>query len=322
MQRIVKAKTHKGRRILEARESQAIETEKRALVINGLKTSGLVNAVLSDLYILKKPAAARLSRKNDLRPFEDTGSLEFLMEKNECSLFVLGTHQKKRPHTLTLGRTFNKHLLDCIELGVLAHKPLLEFKAKLSVEGRPLLIFQGGGWELNEDLIILRNLLLDYFRGVAHEGELNLGGVERAIVVTAGGGSTIELRQYTVELKNAGGRIPHVQLEEAGPQLDFTVRRSVLADRDARAAAVKPARHVRKVKNVEAGLVGQTLGRVHLGRQDLTALSAQTRLPKALRHKRAPDEDGGDAGDAAGVDEDSDDDAGESPTGKRHRVDV
>jgi ribosome production factor 2 len=54
--------------------------------------------------MLKKPEVKQLSRKNDIRPFEDTSSLEFLCERNECAAFIYATHNKKRPHNLVLVR--------------------------------------------------------------------------------------------------------------------------------------------------------------------------------------------------------------------------
>lgn len=45
-----------------------------------------------------------LNRKNDIRPFEDVTSLEFLLDKNDCALFAVGTHNKKRPLNLVMVR--------------------------------------------------------------------------------------------------------------------------------------------------------------------------------------------------------------------------
>ena len=39
-----------------------------------------------------------MTKKNEIRPFEDINSLEFLSQKNDCSLFMVGSHSKKRPH--------------------------------------------------------------------------------------------------------------------------------------------------------------------------------------------------------------------------------
>jgi ribosome production factor 2 len=71
--------------------------------------------------LLPQTESVKFSRKNeDIRPFEAGGesSLEFYCNKGNCSLFALGTHTKKRPHNLTLGRLFDFRLYDVIELGV------------------------------------------------------------------------------------------------------------------------------------------------------------------------------------------------------------
>eukprot|EP00882_Tetradesmus_deserticola_P033999 GHRQ01038888.1.p1 GENE.GHRQ01038888.1~~GHRQ01038888.1.p1 ORF type:complete len:153 (-),score=25.90 GHRQ01038888.1:17-475(-) len=54
--------------------------------------------------------------------------LEFFCNKSNCSLFVLGSHSKKRPHNITLGRLYDFHLYDALELGVEAHRPISSFR--------------------------------------------------------------------------------------------------------------------------------------------------------------------------------------------------
>ncbi len=51
---------------------------------------------------LKKPAVKLMTRKNDIRPFEDATSIEFLTERNDCGAFALVSHNKKRPHNLVM----------------------------------------------------------------------------------------------------------------------------------------------------------------------------------------------------------------------------
>jgi ribosome production factor 2 len=83
---------------------------------------------------LKGPNLSKiLQKKNDLLPFEDVSSLEFLCQKNDCSLFGVATHNKKRPHGIVLGRTFDGVILDMIELGVNVNtlKSFSDFKREL-----------------------------------------------------------------------------------------------------------------------------------------------------------------------------------------------
>jgi ribosome production factor 2 len=77
---------------------------------------------------LKRPDAVSFSKKNDIRPFEDTSSLEFWAQKNDASFFVVGQTTKKRPHSLILARTFDYRLLDMCELGVEDWKGIASFK--------------------------------------------------------------------------------------------------------------------------------------------------------------------------------------------------
>ena len=81
---------------------EAIPETKQTLIVKGKNTSEVVNKALQDFSMLLKPNCKVLTRKNEILPFEDPMSLEFLSEKNNCSLFVFGNHSKKRPHNLTL----------------------------------------------------------------------------------------------------------------------------------------------------------------------------------------------------------------------------
>ncbi|PIO33509.1 hypothetical protein AB205_0114060, partial [Aquarana catesbeiana] len=69
-----------------------------------------------------------LFRKNMTRPFEDQTSVEFFSKKSDCSLFVFGSHNKKRPNNLIFGRMYDFHVLDMVELGMEKYVSLKEFK--------------------------------------------------------------------------------------------------------------------------------------------------------------------------------------------------
>lgn len=62
-------------------------------MLQGTKTSEVVNSVLSEIYHLKRDSAVRFTRRNEnIRPFESGGetSLEFFSLKTDCSIFVVG----------------------------------------------------------------------------------------------------------------------------------------------------------------------------------------------------------------------------------------
>jgi ribosome production factor 2 len=77
---------------------------------------------------LKRPNAISFSKKNVVRPFEDTSSLEFWSQKNDASLFVVGQSTKKRPNGLVFVRMFDHRVLDMCEVGVEKFVPMGEFK--------------------------------------------------------------------------------------------------------------------------------------------------------------------------------------------------
>ena len=79
---------------------------------------------------LKRPDAISFSKKNLIRPFEDTTSLEFWSSKNDSSLFVVGQSTKKRPDGLTLVRMYDGKVLDMCELGVEKFVSMDDFKVR------------------------------------------------------------------------------------------------------------------------------------------------------------------------------------------------
>ena len=106
-----------------------MEDPKNALILQGTKVSQVVKDVLSDISRLKQDQAVRYTRKNDVHPLEAETSMQFFCERSDCALFCLGNHNKKRPHNMVLGRTFDAQLLDMVEVGVLEHTPLSRFPA-------------------------------------------------------------------------------------------------------------------------------------------------------------------------------------------------
>lgn len=54
--------------------------------------------------MLKAPFAKMMGKKNDIHVFDDENQMEFLSQKNDASLFMIGSHTKKRPSNLVLVR--------------------------------------------------------------------------------------------------------------------------------------------------------------------------------------------------------------------------
>ena len=90
--------------------------------MQGRSTSDIVRGVLNDLHMLKKPQVTKLTKKNNVSVFEDIIPVEKLCRKFDCTLFVLGSHSKKRPNNLVIGRMFDGSLLDMIEFGITGYQ--------------------------------------------------------------------------------------------------------------------------------------------------------------------------------------------------------
>ena len=155
---------------------------------------------------------------------------DFFSERNDSSLFVFGSHSKKRPHNLVfgkfcecvrggestffywhVGRLFDFHVLDMIEVGILKLSSSKDFKAEGCVLGsKPCMLFCGDIFETDSIYIRLKNLFIgksglswlcfiyssctDLFRGV-EVSKVRLGGLDHVISFTAHDGK-ICMRVY------------------------------------------------------------------------------------------------------------------------------
>lgn len=63
-----------------------------------------------------------------IRPFEDNSSLNFWSSKNDASLFLIGTHTKKRPHGLVWVRCFAGEVMEMLEVGIEEVMAMSDFK--------------------------------------------------------------------------------------------------------------------------------------------------------------------------------------------------
>ncbi|KAJ8275072.1 hypothetical protein COCON_G00096970 [Conger conger] len=282
---IVKPKTKRSKRFLQSREAKLIENVKNAMIMKGGNTSETVTQALKDIYALKKPNAVMYKKKNITRPFEDQTSLEFFSKKSDCSLFLFGSHNKKRPNNLVFGRMFDFHVLDMIELGIEKFASLQEIKKSTCPEGtKPLLVFAGEAFDTDNEYKRLRSVLTDFFRG-PNVTSVRLAGLEHLLHFTALEGK-IYMRSYKVLLKKSGCRTPRIELEEMGPSFDFTLRRTHLASDDLCKAAHRQPKALKpkKKKNISHDAFGTKLGRLHMQKQNLAKL--QTRKMKGLRKRK------------------------------------
>ncbi|CCV00684.1 unnamed protein product [Malassezia sympodialis ATCC 42132] len=355
MLQTVKPKNARSKRALEKRESKEHENAKTAIFVKGTKTSDKVNLALAELAALKKPDAMPFNKHNDVLPFEDASSIEFWGQKNDASLFVVGSSQKKRPHNLCWVRLFDGQVLDMLEMGIVQATSMNAFKSnKPSIGMRPLFHFSGPEFSMDAGAdrlaaagadpepkgayLHLKSLLLDFYRGEElSPNNIALGGLEHVISVSVAPSSgtqdaaagapgaddlaslyraaglptqvtgasavhrcppcTILFRVYAVKMLASGTKTPRIELELCGPSLDWELRRRLPASMDRMTQALKRPKSAEqkstqgkgKRKNIDTDEMGDMVGRVHLGRQDLSSL--QVKKAKGLRGAPAFDDE-------------------------------
>ncbi|CAD7695545.1 unnamed protein product [Ostreobium quekettii] len=289
-QRLQKPKTKKGARLLRAREPQAVEVLKKALFLFGHNTSQVIKDVLADLHKLKWQESVKYTRKNDdVKPFEAGGeaSLEHFCKKTDCGLFAVGNHTKKRPHNLLLGRMYNYHLYDMVEFGVVGFKSLGSFGcARCQLGGKPSFLFVGDKFETVPVLKLVKNILLDFFRGRVVK-QLNVMGLDRAVVVMAAADDKLAFVHCQINLKKSGTQVPQMELKEIGPRMHLEVRRFREAPADLSKEAHKRLETKKKEKNVDIDTLHNKVGRVYVPRQDVDSMALTK--PKGVKRKQRED---------------------------------
>lgn len=316
----LKAKTQhtkaRVQRYLKSTEPQLRETFKTRLLLKGIKCSQSMQSVLQELRTMTTPHAKLLSKKNQIASMEIDGqqSLEFLCQKNDAALLAVASHNKKRPNHLTLGRTYDRQILDLAELAVLRFKSMKDYGGgvpKKRIGSKPLILFVGDVWQQSLEYRNLQNLLVDFYRGDVVD-KLVVSGLDHLMVFTAAplqpssaaglgtglsegsaGSSTttassrtvvVHQRTYFCKLKKVEhSATPAPLLIPCGPDMDFSLKRTQWAETDLYKASRKQpfALKAKKRKNQTTNVFGETMGRLHLEKQNVDKMHG--RKSKALR---------------------------------------
>jgi ribosome production factor 2 len=297
MLRQVKPRNARSKRALEKREPKAAENPKTCLFLRGSSCSQVVQDALNDLFSMRQPLSKKFTKKNPIHPFDDATSLEFFSEKNDASLLVFGSSQKKRPHAVTFVRTFHYKVLDMLELYLdpESFRQLSQFRTKKFAVGlRPMVVFAGTAFEspVANEYTLAKSVFLDFFKGEPSD-KIDVEGLQYVVSITAedmaGEGDAkapIHLRVYLIRTRRSGQKLPRVEVEEMGPRMDFRVGRAKEADESMLKEAMRKARGTaeKTKKNITTDSMGDKLGRIHLGKQDLSEL--QLRKMKGLKRSR------------------------------------
>lgn len=190
-----------------------------------------------------------------------------------------GSHSKKRPDNLVIGRTYDHHVYDLVEVGVENFKPMESFtydkKLAPKVGSKPFIAFIGEGFENVEELKHLKEVLLDLLKEevclcsflhylykksfdkhiltetnlyVQVVENINLAGIDRAIICTAVSSNRVLLTHCALQLRKSGTIVPRMELVEVGPSMDLVVRRHRLPNESLRKEAMKTAKDQPKKK--------------------------------------------------------------------------
>ena len=169
---------------------------------------------------------------------------------------------------------------------------------------KPMLSFSGSGWEGEGDggdkrLGRAKSLLVDFFRG-EEVSEIDVEGLSFLLSFFAESpsqdageetlGPKVHMRCYRVSTKKiSNSQLPRAEVQEIGPRIDFRIGRLKEPDTQVWKEAMKRVKEQKErvKKNVETDVMGDKMGRIHLGKQDLGAL--QTRKMKGLKRDRAED---------------------------------
>lgn len=172
---------------------------------------------------------------------------------------------------------------------------LSQFKNKKCAVGlKPMLLFAGTPFEnpVSDEYTLVKNFFTDFFKGEPAD-KVDVEGLQYIVTVSARDAvdgeeskPSVHLRVYLIRTKRSGQKLPRVEVEEMGPRMDFRVGRVKEADEAVMKEALRSAKTnvERPKKNILTDIVGDKIGRIHLGKQDLKEL--QTRKMKGLKRSR------------------------------------
>jgi len=172
---------------------------------------------------------------------------------------------------------------------------LNQFKNKKCAVGlKPMLLFAGTPFEspVQNEYTLIKSMFTDFFKGEPAD-KVDVEGLQYIVSISAKepvegeeAKPSVHLRVYLISTHRSGQKLPRIEVEEMGPRMDFRVGRVKEADESVLKEALRRAKTSaeRPKKNISTDIVGDKIGRIHLGKQDLKEL--QTRKMKGLKRSR------------------------------------
>ena len=86
-------------------------------------------------------------------------------------------------------------------------------------------------------------------------------------------------------MRKSGTRIPRVELEEVGPAIDFTLRRTQFGEEALRKQSLRKPKELtaKKQKNVTTTAMRDKVANVHVPKQNIEQIEKNAIKPKALK---------------------------------------
>lgn len=246
-------------------------------------------------------------------PWIDPHKMEQLSYKHGSSISVFANSSKKHPFRLIFTRYYDSHILDMYEFNVLHYRGISPDVELPKYGSKPIVICQGAPFESDDVYKSVRAMFFDTFSGPIVRGtKLFLKGFDHLILVTAyeskaeksGEESSsiigsldskvyFDIRSYLIQLnrpKEQGVRkelfiesdqnltlngSPRAVILEIGFRVKMELVKHQTPDKNVLKSAMMVPREIKpkKVKNVTTNVLGESVGRIHVGKQDLSTLN-------------------------------------------------
>jgi ribosome production factor 2 len=234
---------------------------------------------------LRREHSVMYSRRHDIHPFESREELEALCKKTDASLFLFGSHSKKRPSNVVIGRTYEHKVLDMVELGISNLETMEEIVSSVEVpyHSQPFTVFQGDLWESDEDFKKLKSLINDFFLMNKRPKAME---IDKALTVAVCWSVTedrkIFLNVFEVTVEGGSAVLEEegkIIVEELGPNASFVMRRhSWAAEEEFKKATYIPKAKKKKInKNIKFDALGNKRGKLYMDRQNLKSMPTKRR---------------------------------------------
>ncbi|KAK9171162.1 Brix domain containing protein [Cryptosporidium meleagridis] len=246
-----------------------------------------------------------------ISPWVDPHKMEQLSYKHGSSISIFANSSKKHPFRLIFTRYYDSHILDMYEFNVLNYRGISPNMELPKYGSKPIVICQGAPFESDDVYKSIRTMFFDTFSGpIVRGSKLFIKGFDHLILVTAYEADNeeinkqstiigsvnskiyIDIRSFLIRLNRPSEQVPselliksdqnlvlngspRVVLSEIGLQIKMELVKHQIPDKSILKLATTVPREIKpkKIKNVTTNVLGESIGRIHVGKQDLSTLN-------------------------------------------------